>query len=465
MSEVRKLSTEEIMNLLENDPWWKEISDEMDRVGMVHRLKGVVPDRHKAETVQTMLEYTFITIDKLNQASTDPVYVEALTIISGLNPGDKFPDRLFELFESQIPQALDRIDQAALQLMPLISDAAVRTELTNLWTSNREAIQAIDLNSLPTKLYVATPDERYVIRALKRLQELDDLFRNYQHYPFCGEDYFQSAVTSDDAEGISVGIGPTRWRDKLLAYRVYDPLWDRRMEESEPQYVSFRLKWAHGALSMSEVTQLYRQHKAGRDVISAFISFYEDENRLKRLRHAINTCPITKNYGELFGEAVDSFSDGRHKVCSIALLPIIEGIIWEYAWWWNKIHGGLFDTKITYEQYQNGIGFQLLKSDGTRAGGRPNVGQLLRQTKFGEDVHFEVVEYLCEELFGERNPVLHGRKPDYGEHRKAAALLFVVETLERQMTNAIKDKVGEDILQRIEKSATTETPAANSKAV
>jgi hypothetical protein len=236
MSEVKKLSTEEIMNLLENDPWWKEISDEMDRVGMVHRLNGVVPDRHKAETVQTMLEYTFITTDKLNQASTDPVYVEALTIISGLNLGDKFPDRLFELFESQIPRALERIDQAALQLMPLISDAAVRAELTNLWTSDRKAIEAVNLNSLPTKLYVATPDERYVIRALKRLQYLDDLFRNYQHYPFCGEDYFQSAVTSDDAEGISVGIGPTRWRDKLLAYRVYDPLWDRRMEESEPQF-------------------------------------------------------------------------------------------------------------------------------------------------------------------------------------------------------------------------------------
>jgi hypothetical protein len=216
---------------------------------------------------------------------------------------------------------------------------------------------------------------------------------------------------------------------------------------------------------MSEVMKLYRQHKAGRDVISAFISFYEDENKLKRLRHAINTCPVTQNYGELFGEAVDSFSDGRHKVCSIALLPIIEGIIWEYTWWWNNIHGGLFDTKITYEQYQSGLGFQLLKTDGTRAGGRPNVGQLLRQTKFGEDVNFEVVEYLCEELFGERNPVLHGRKPDYGEHRKAAALLFVVETLERQITKAIKDRVGEDILQRLEKSAITETPAANSKAV
>src|SRR4051812_42621789 len=114
MSKAKKLSQEEIMDLLENDPWWKEISGEMDRVWMVHRLKEVVPARHMAETVNTMLEYTLVSKEKLKQAEADPVYVEALSIISGLNPEDKFPDRLIELYEAQIPAALDRIDQAAL---------------------------------------------------------------------------------------------------------------------------------------------------------------------------------------------------------------------------------------------------------------------------------------------------------------------------------------------------------------
>lgn len=94
----------------------------------------------------------------------------------------------------------------------------------------------------------------------------------------------------------------------------------------------------------------------------------------------------------------------------------------------------------------------------TGAGGRPNVGQLLRQTKFGENVNFEVVEYLCEELFGERNPVLHGREPSYGSHRKAAALLFVVGTLERQITKAIKGQVGKDLIQRFGDSTVPEEP-------
>jgi hypothetical protein len=96
-----------------------------------------------------------------------------------------------------------------------------------------------------------------------------------------------------------------------------------------------------------------------------------------------------------------------------------------------------------------------VKSDGTRAGGRPNVGQLLRQTKLGEEVYFEVVEYLCVELFQERNPVLHGREPRYGDRKKAAALLFVVETLERQITEAFKAQIGKELIQRFAKSEAT----------
>jgi hypothetical protein len=75
----------------------------------------------------------------------------------------------------------------------------------------------------------------------------------------------------------------------------------------------------------------------------------------------------------------------------------------------------------------------------------------LRQTKFGDDVYFEVVEYLVAELFEERNPALHGRDPFYGTQKKAAALIFVVETLERQITGAIKEVVGKDLIGRIKK--------------
>jgi hypothetical protein len=150
---------------------------------------------------------------------------------------------------------------------------------------------------------------------------------------------------------------------------------------------------------------------------------------------------------------MDSYDEGRFRISATALLPMIEGMIWEFGWWWNRNHGGLFDRAITHSEYSAGkTEYYLLKPDGTKVKGRPNVGSLLRQTKFGEDVYFEVVEYLVAELFDERNPALHGRDPFYGTQKKAAALIFVIETLERQITGAIKKFIGEDLIERISKA-------------
>jgi len=200
---------------------------------------------------------------------------------------------------------------------------------------------------------------------------------------------------------------------------------------------------------------LYEKHKLGQDVSSVFVSFYKNEDRLIRLKNAISSCPITRPYKTVFIESFDSFRDKRFHVCATSLLPMIEGVIWEFAWWWNEINGGLFDRHITPAEYKTRSNFQLLKADGSKVNGRPNIGALLRQTKFGERVYFEVVEYLVEELFEERNPVLHGREPTYGSEKKAAALLFVIETLEREITGAIKEHLGKNLTDKLTTEATS----------
>ena len=53
--------------------------------------------------------------------------------------------------------------------------------------------------------------------------------------------------------------------------------------------------------------------------------------------------------------------------------------------------------------------------------------------------------------FAERNPVLHGRDASYGDKRKAATLLFVVENIERQITGAFKEAFAQEIMEAIDK--------------
>lgn len=348
-----------------------------------------------------------------------------------------------------MPAALAKINRAALDLIPLFTDPDIRAEAQRIWTSSRNELRSLDFTRLPRHLNVRTPNERYVLRALVELEAKDDLFRNYSVYPFSSKEYIPTrAYDEDSTVEVDADSDMSAFREQLkyVAYRVYDPLWDRMMERYEPEYVTFRLKWAGGALNITDMMKLYKLHKQGKDVQSAFISLYKRRERMDRLEGAISSCPVTQSYGDFFRETVATYLDDRFKVSSVALLAMIEGIIWEFAWWWQNIHGNLLDRPVSYEEYKARSGFELLRSDGTRAGGRPNVGQLLRQTKFGDDVYLEVVEYLCEELFEERNSVLHGRDPNYGNRAKASSLLFVVEVLERRITAAFKEHISQVLL-------------------
>ena len=421
-------------------------------------MKGVVPDEHKHQVVEAMFENLFISAQDLAIAEEYPIFREARRIVESLRTGDAFPKRLIELHDTKVPDALSRINAAALKLIPLISIKNVRDEAERIWASEREYFATLDMNSLPTSLRITLPDDRYVMRSLIQLQEYDDLFRNYRMNPLPGDKYMPAAVDEKPTGEIVVGMEGANeqahdWllkqRPKYIAYRVYDPLWDRQMERFEPEYVTFRLKWIN---ETSLIERLYRHHKEGKDVLSVFISFCDSEERLARLTNAISSCPVTTAYGKLFTEIIDSYKDGRYGIAATGLLPTIEGIIWEFAWWWNQVNGGLFDRPLTHEEYSSGThDYQLLALDGSKVNGRPNIGKLLRQTKFGEEVYFEVVEYLVAELFEEQNPALHGRDPYYGTQTKAAALIFVIETLERQITGAIKKVIGKDLIERITK--------------
>lgn len=457
------MTFEQLHQQLQNDPWWQEVFGEFERQQMLMKLNKVVKDSHKSAAVGAMLERIHIDSQMLEHAGHDPTYQEAHSLLSGLKAGEEYPERLLELYDSRVPTALARINQAALDLIPLLTDLDILADAQRLWTANRNELRALDLSRLPRNLNVRTPDERYVLRALVELAEKDDLFRNYKVYPFSSKEYIPTLPYGEDiATEVNADIDMSGFREQLkyVAYRVYDPLWDRMMERYEPEYVTFRLKWAGGALNISDMMNLYKLHRKGKDVQSAFISLYKDPARLDRLKEAVASCPVTQSYTDLFAETIESYLDERFKISSVALLPMIEGVIWEYAWWWHDIHGCLLDRTVSYEEYKGGIGFELLRPDGTRAGGRPNIGQLLRQTKFGDDVYLEVVEYLCEELFEERNPVLHGRDPRYGNGSKASSLLFVVEVLERTITAAFKAHVS-NVLLKAESKVESETENEN----
>jgi hypothetical protein len=300
MSEKSQITNDQVIDYVKNNSWWNEIFDEINRQQMLKNIEQVVSDHHKAEVVGAMLENIYIDQEMLTNASTHAVFQEAYAVLSTLKNGDSYPHRLVDLYISRFPRALERISDAAMGLIPSINECTVREETHRLWTTNRENFQHLDFNSLPTNLRVRTPQDRYILRALVELQELDDIFRNYQPYPFASGKYIPThMVKSEHPESSDHAPSEADFKDRLkyLAYRVYDPLWDQWMAQYENEYVTFPLKWAGESLTITDLMRLYELHKQGSDVQSAFISFYKKTDRLERLTEAISACPVTRPHG------------------------------------------------------------------------------------------------------------------------------------------------------------------------
>jgi hypothetical protein len=440
------MRADEINNLLETNPWWKEISDELDRRFMLQQVKEAVPNTLKVEAVNALREHTFITEDKLSSANSDPVFIEARALLAGLSPEDPFPDRITELYKTKKPDSLDRIKRTALALISLLPNESVRERVQRWWTSDRSELELSDLDNTSKELHLSGSTQRYILRSLLELICVEEVIRDDRTSPFSSKMYIPASIRRSSQGGNKVTTEAGVERINYLAYRVFDPLWDGWMERFEPEYVDFPLKWAGGVFNIHQTMNLYMQHKLGGDLMQLILSLYRDSNRLSRLQNAIASCPITSSYKELFEEIIENFQHSRFKVCAVSLLPMVEGVLWEFAWWWNDVNGGLFDRPISRRQYKCRTGFELIRMDGERVGGRPNIGSLLRKTKFGDVIYIDFVEYLVEELFDERSPVLHGRDPKYGNDKKAANLLLAIEIIERAITNATKDKLGADLL-------------------
>lgn len=425
------MTLDEMIELAKTDPWWKEIKEEVDR--QWNLLQYEVPDLHKIETVNALIEVTEIGDDKLEGAANDPVFQQAKAIISNLRQGDSYPNELFDLFRGQIPGALAQINKYALQLIALITDKTLKSKAEDLWKKRAQSLA--DIRDMLQMRKVITLKNRFILSCLADLIEREEYYKN-DPSPFMSDTYLPMKLGEEQRDRVD-----------FLAYRVFDPLWIFTFERFEPEYVSFPLKWVPN-LPSNVLRELYREHKHGTNVLLALISHFESQEELEHLAQMITSCPIISQFSDLFAEIVQSYRQGLYNIASVSLLSVIEGMVWAYAWWWNRFFGPVFDRSTSSEDYSK-CSFKLISSTGKTIKNRPTVGTLLRATSFGEHFYHEEIEYFCEDLFNERDPVMHGRNPRFGNKEKAATFLFVVWQIERTITGSVKDHFAKTIIDSI----------------
>jgi len=115
------------------------------------------------------------------------------------------------------------------------------------------------------------------------------------------------------------------------------------------------------------------------------------------------------------------------------ILPILEGILWNYSVYLDAIGEAEIYVKGTNSN-------EVITTDGN-IHPDPTVGLLMRHSAFKDFFDQEFIEYFCNELYNERNPILHGRLFNFATIENAARKLATLEYLLILMRRLVEEKI------------------------
>lgn len=230
---------------------------------------------------------------------------------------------------------------------------------------------------------------------------------------------------------------------KEMAYVVYNPeILVHSLWQFEKEWDSFPFKWFAKELPISTVYTLFMLFKKGEDFSKYFIKLYEGDGIYQLNEYLENDIiPNYKDRKTILEEIIINYKEGRFASVIYSILPQIEGILWDYSELINP-----------NEIYKDKLHSVLLSKNGKEITD-PTIGVLLRNTIFSERFHNEFIEYFCDELYYERNPILHGRdlsKMDKnGASKKIATFHFLMIRINRHLEEHLFEKLDEILLPKI----------------
>lgn len=195
------------------------------------------------------------------------------------------------------------------------------------------------------------------------------------------------------------------------------------------EWQSFPYKWKAKHLPVAFVKDLMSLRKEGID-ITTFMTEKYTRNDFQEIRGFLDSHylqpPVTQiisERSEFIQEVIQCYSNKSFAGSSCLALTLIEGMLWDFSLLVQDTDGGIYEQSSSEKIISNG-GI-IVKN--------PTIGVLLKNTKFGNAIDENFINYFCDELYAERNPILHGR--DYSKltqedaGKKIATIEFILATI------------------------------------
>jgi hypothetical protein len=225
---------------------------------------------------------------------------------------------------------------------------------------------------------------------------------------------------------------------KLFAVWIYKPgLW-AALFQFEDDFEEFPLKWLTH-LPLPTMRYLYNEFKNGNIRDEVIVQEVDQEGYLEQLERAVEKLPPLEERTRITSEIVENYRDGRYASSINLVLPQIEFLMWIYA---SFVHKYSLDDVFVDAEYEDFWEFNTethsdlsLKNSNGTTNDRLRVRALVVDTDFNKYLNPSIAEYFNEELFEERNPILHGSIHDYDSKLNAAKKILFFRNLIQFITN------------------------------
>jgi hypothetical protein len=232
------------------------------------------------------------------------------------------------------------------------------------------------------------------------------------------------------------------------------------LNELDPQYLDFPLRWC-GFLPSDEFNRLHREWKQGKDIMQQVVDSFCEKDIEDFIYAEIERSPINVKRKEIIVDGIKCFYENKYSSSIILLLPQIEGLLWELAEQFNNTDKLIYQPADKSLSAYDSFSFKIDKSKGLyclndgstkhfteivkkdfsalslRKDKNGNLIKiktiriLLKETAYRFYLYVDFIEYFCNELYDERNEILHGRILNFGTRenatKKILALLMILD--------------------------------------
>lgn len=200
------------------------------------------------------------------------------------------------------------------------------------------------------------------------------------------------------------------------------------LEELSPHWETYPLKWHVRRLSMDRSRLLFQKHARGEDLSDYFVKRYSlGSERIFSAINALPGVPVLRERSASVHEAISAYDQGLYRAALCLSLTIIEGLLWDFA---SELHRKFGDLEPTPSEARR-------------------IRDILQSHRMSTELDECFIRYFCDELYPERNPMLHGRVRDTGHQVQAAQKLATLEYL----LNVMGGWLTKDTLERLPSAA------------